>query len=139
MTECIFCKIISNEIPSVKVYEDGKVLAFLDIRPVNSGHVLLISKKHYANMLETPDDVLKELVAVSKKIAPAVLKAVNASAFNLTVNNGVEAGQAVAHTHFHIIPRLAGDGHRLWSGRDYIAGEMEEIGRRVREFVKESF
>ncbi|MBI5731782.1 MAG: HIT family protein [Candidatus Magasanikbacteria bacterium] len=137
MSECVFCKIISNEIPSVKVYETGRVLAFLDINPVNPGHVLVVPKEHYTNMLETPEEVLKELIAAAKKIAPAVLKGTGASAFNLTVNNGPEAGQVVAHTHFHIIPRFNGDGYRLWGGRAYAASEMEEAGKKIRKNLTE--
>ncbi|KKU25883.1 MAG: Histidine triad (HIT) protein [Candidatus Magasanikbacteria bacterium GW2011_GWA2_46_17] len=67
-TDCIFCKIISGELPSSKVYEDNDVLAFLDIKPVNPGHTLVIPKKHFENIHDTPDDIFaKTMVAAKKK------------------------------------------------------------------------
>ncbi|MCX6779466.1 MAG: HIT family protein [Candidatus Magasanikbacteria bacterium] len=138
MPDCIFCKIISGEVPSAKVYEDDKVLAFLDINPVNPGHTLVIPKTHFNNFSSTTDGDLESLVVASKKIAAAILRATGHDAFNLTVNNGVEAGQVVPHTHFHIIPRFNGDGHRLWAGKAYAAGEMEEMGGRIKKYVEEN-
>lgn len=133
MNDCIFCKIIKGELPSVKVYEDEKILAFLDISPVNPGHTLVVPKEHFENILDTPEGVLSDLIKAVKKIAPAVMKGTNTSAFNLGVNNGSEAGQVVQHTHFHIMPRWQGDGYKLWGSKPYGAGEMEEAGRKIRE------
>ena len=67
MNDCIFCKILKGEIPSAKVYENDKVLAFLDISPVHKGHTLVIPKEHYENILDIPEDLLKEVIAVTKK------------------------------------------------------------------------
>lgn len=134
--DCIFCKIISGEIPSFKIYENEKILAFLDINPVNPGHTLVIPKDHYYNFSDTPEEVLCELIKVTKKIAPAVLKGAGAESFNLTINNGAEAGQVVPHTHFHIVPRFNGDGHRLWPGKAYATGEMEELFQKIKNYVE---
>lgn len=133
MSDCLFCKIVNQEIPSCRIYEDEKFLAFLDISPVSPGHTLVIPKAHYLNILDTPEDVLSGLLAVVKKITPAILKATQAPSFNLGVNNGAEAGQIIWHTHFHVIPRLAGDGLRNWPGRrGYEPGEMERVGEEIR-------
>ncbi|KKR49299.1 MAG: Histidine triad (HIT) protein [Candidatus Magasanikbacteria bacterium GW2011_GWC2_40_17] len=136
--DCIFCKIISGEIPSFKIYENNQVLAFLDINPVNPGHTLIIPKDHYYNFSDTPEEILCELIRAAKKVAPAVLKGAGAKSFNLTINNGAEAGQVVPHTHFHIVPRFNGDGYRLWPGKAYAAGEMEELGQRIKNYVEEN-
>lgn len=131
--DCIFCKIIRGELPSVKVYEDEKILAFLDISPVNPGHTLVVPKEHFENILDTPEETLSELITAVKKLAPAVMKGSGAPAFNLGVNNGSEAGQVVQHTHFHVMPRYQGDGYKLWGSKPYGAGEMENIGEKIRE------
>jgi len=138
VSDCVFCKIINGEVPSAKIFENDKVLAFLDINPVNPGHTLVIPKSHFENLTVTPDDFLQELMAASKKIAVAILRATDTTAFNLTVNNGPEAGQVVPHTHFHIIPRFNGDGHRLWTGKAYAIGEMEQMGEKIKKYVEEN-
>jgi len=76
--DCIFCKIIKGEIPSNKIYENQNTYAFLDINPVNHGHTLVIPKKHYINIFDTPEETLKQLILTIKKITPAIKKAVNA-------------------------------------------------------------
>lgn len=135
MNDCVFCKIIKGELPCVKVYEDGKVLAFLDISPVNPGHTLVVPKEHFENILDTPEDVLSEMIKIVKKIASAVLKGSGAEAFNLGVNNGAAAGQVVQHIHFHVMPRFAGDGYKLWGSKPYGAGEMEEAGNKIKKHL----
>ena len=131
MQDCIFCKIVQGEIPSYKVYENDKVLAFLDIRPVNYGHTLVIPKTHHKNLIDTPDDLLCEIITVVKKLAPAVKGAVGLKAHNLVVNSGEEAGQVVFHTHFHIIPRFEGDGYGKFRIGPYKEGEAEEVAEKI--------
>jgi len=133
MNDCLFCKIIKGEIPSAKVYENEKILAFLDINPVNPGHTLIISKEHYANLVETPEEVLDEMIRAVKKIAPAVMRAMSVEGFNLGVNNGKAAGQLIFHTHFHIMPRRAEDGFKHWKGSPYKEGEMAEVAKKIKK------
>jgi len=135
MTECIFCKVVSNEIPSIKIYEDTSYLAILDIHPVNHGHVLVLPKEHYRTLLETPAETVAGLAKLAQKISLAVLKATGAPAFNAVINNGTEAGQVIFHTHFHIIPRFADDGLKSWEHKDYGSGEMESIGDEIRKHL----
>lgn len=133
MNECIFCKIVRGEIPALKVFENDIVLAFLDIQPINPGHTLIIPKEHHENILMTPDVVMSEVVRQVKVVAQAAMDAVGAPAFNLGVNTGREAGQVVMHTHVHVMPRFANDGHTHWLKRDVSAEEMERVARVMRE------
>lgn len=133
MDDCIFCKIINGDIPSYKVYEDDDVLAFLDITPVNCGHTLVVSKKHYNNLINLPEDDTIKLIKVIKKIIPSIMSGTKAEGFNLNLNNGPVAGQVVNHIHFHIVPRHHNDGYKLWHGREYKTGEAEEILKKIKD------
>lgn len=134
---CVFCKIVSWETPSQRVYEDDKYIAFLDINPIQYGHTLIVPREHYANLLETPEETLADMIKIVKKIAPAVMQAMSAPAFNLGVNTGEESGQIIHHVHFHIIPRYANDGLKNWHGRNrYAEGEMGATAKKIRELVK---
>ncbi|MCL4384000.1 HIT domain-containing protein [Patescibacteria group bacterium] len=104
MTDCLFCKIIAREIPSYQVYEDDLFFGFLDIKPLNPGHSLLLPKKHYQWVYDVPE--VKEYWAVANKIALASIKAVKAD-FVSFLTIGVE----IPHAHIHIIPRFFGDDH----------------------------
>ena len=102
---CIFCKIINKEIPSSIIYEDANVLAILDLAQTTLGHTLVMPKKHYANILEIPDDELAHLMSVVKMLAKRISDKLGAKGFNLLVNTNEVAGQTVMHLHVHIIPR----------------------------------
>lgn len=131
MEDCIFCKIVKGEIPSNKVYEDSKYLAFLDISPVNPGHSLVIPKAHFRNSLETPDKILLEILKIGKKIGKA-LQVNGAEGINLSFNNESASGQIIFHTHLHVIPRFKDDGHMPWQGKtQYKEGEREEVAKRI--------
>lgn len=124
---CIFCKIIDGKIPCSKIFEDEKVLAFLDIMPINKGHVLVVPKNHSKNILEDDDADINQCMKAVKKVARALLRATKAQGFNIGVNTEKAAGQAVFHTHFHVIPRFEGDGLHHWPGDKYMDGEMEKV------------
>ena len=114
MSDCIFCQIVSGQIPSSKVYEDEEVLAFLDITQVTTGHTLVIPKKHYRNMLEMDAEAASSLFARVPKIAKQLQDKLGASGVNIINNNEEAAGQTVFHTHVHLLPRFdATDGLRL--------------------------
>lgn len=136
MNDCIFCKIVSGEIPCIKVYEDEKILAFLDIKPVNIGHTLIIPKEHYKNIYETPEEILKGMISVSKRISIALKSALNADGINITMNNEPSAGQIIFHSHIHIIPRIENDGFKAWHGkRNYQDGEKEETAEKIKKLL----
>ncbi len=114
MSECIFCQIVSGQIPSSKVYEDEEVLAFLDITQVTTGHTLVIPKKHYRNVLEMDAEAASSLFAPVPKIAKQLQEKLGASGVNIINNNEEAAGQTVFHTHVHLLPRFdATDGLKL--------------------------
>ncbi|KAL6245768.1 Adenosine 5'-monophosphoramidase [Rhinocladiella similis] len=101
MAACIFCKIVKGDIPSFKLFESDKVLAFLDIQPLSKGHALVIPKHHGEKLTDIPDDSLTELLPVVKKLAIAS----GAENYNVLQNNGRLAHQEVDHVHFHMIPK----------------------------------
>ncbi|QCV68453.1 HIT family protein [Staphylococcus aureus] len=109
MSETIFGKILTGEIPSFKVYEDDYVYAFLDISQVTKGHTLLIPKKASANIFETDEEAMKHIGAALPKVANAIKRAFNPDGLNIIQNNGEFADQSVFHIHFHLIPRYEND------------------------------
>jgi histidine triad (HIT) family protein len=129
---CLFCKIIAKQIPANIVYDDEKILAFLDINPVNPGHLLVVPKTHSENIAVANDDDLIALSLAVKKLAPAVCTATACAGWNLEVNNGNAAGQVVDHTHWHIVPRQLNDGLKHWPGHPYAAGEAAKIAVLIR-------
>ena len=107
--DCVFCRIIKGEIPCCKVYEDEKVLAFLDIAPFNFGHTVIVPKEHCHSVTTLPEDYLSAMFVIAPKLAVAIMTATGAEGFNLVLNNGHVAGQVVPHAHLHILPRFADD------------------------------
>ncbi|MDP2736280.1 MAG: HIT family protein [bacterium] len=132
MESCIFCKIIAGEIPSYKVYEDEKVLAFLDINPVSPGHTLVLPKKHVINIEEAEEEVLCQIVKIVKKVGLSLKKNLGVPGYNVQVNNDPAAGQIVPHLHFHVVPRFPDDGLKLWLQKQYKENEAEEVLNKIK-------
>lgn len=131
MSDCIFCKIVAGEIPAAKVYEDEDFLAFLDINPVNFGHTLVIPKKHYENILATPDEVVFQAFLVVKKIMPAIKDSLAADFVAVSI-----VGIDVPHFHIHLIPRYLNDGlENFWPTKKYPADEIEKVARKIKEVL----
>ncbi|KAL8287245.1 hypothetical protein RQP46_003697 [Phenoliferia psychrophenolica] len=103
---CVFCAIISGKLPSYKLYETPKTLAFLDARPISHGHLLVVPKYHAAKLTSVPDEDLSEILGIVKKLAIAV----GCEDFNVLQSNGKIAMQTVGHVHFHMIPKTADEG-----------------------------
>ncbi len=101
--ECIFCKIINNEIPSKKVYENDDVLAFLDVNPLAKGHVLVVPKNHYVDLTDIPSDELIKIMDAIKYLYPKMEEILGCTGFHFVKNYG--SCQEVKHAHFHIIPK----------------------------------
>ena len=131
--DCIFCKIIKDEVPSLKVYEDKNILAFLDIAPANAGHTLVITKEHFDAFADLPNEAIIDLMIKIKNFAPKIAKAVGAEAFNIGINNGKTAGQIISHAHIHIIPRFEKDGLKHWPGRKYEEKVMNALAEKIRK------
>jgi histidine triad (HIT) family protein len=133
MADTIFSKIIAGEIPCHRVYEDDKVLAFLDINPLSKGHTLIIPKEPVVMLDQLSDESAAAVGRVLPRIARAVLRTTGATAYNVLQNNGVGAHQAVMHVHFHIIPKYA-DGSGLgigWPARQLNAEEGEQLAAAI--------
>ncbi len=132
IANCIFCKIIRNEIPSVKLYEDDETLAFLDIQPNTRGHALVIPKSHHENIYVLPLETTARLAMSVQKIAVALKNALELDGLNIVMNNESAAGQIIWHAHMHIIPRMNEDAGYLGQKYTYVAGEMEEIAEKIK-------
>ena len=103
--DCIFCKIISGDIPSYKVYENDNVMAFLDINPTSPGHTLIIPKKHTLDLTTIDNETMLEILNVAKDIASLLTEKLNANGYTLVQNNGI--AQEVKHFHLHVIPKYS--------------------------------
>ncbi|MHC4712358.1 MAG: HIT family protein [Planctomycetota bacterium] len=132
MADCIFCKIAAGDLPCWKIWEDDRVLVFLDINPVTEGHTLVIPKAHSSDVTGVSDEDLRALAEALRRTAPAVVQAVSAEGFNILNNCGRAAGQAVEHVHFHVIPRTSGDGRGYrWITSQYEKGKGEELATTI--------
>src|SRR2546428_9067042 len=132
--DCIFCNIVERYAPADIVYEDGHSIAFLDIYPLNPGHTLVVSKKHYATLDEMPPEEVGLLFSTVAKIMKGVKVAVGADGINIGQSNGKAASQDVFHVHVHIIPRFSHESPegKTFPGRKNLGKtEMEEIGREI--------
>lgn len=116
--DCLFCKIVAGEIPCYKIWENELFLAFLDIKPINLGHALIIPKKHAEDLFEIPPEDLFQLGETIQKVASLVKAGTEADGINLGMNNGSAAGQLIFHAHLHVIPRFEDDGLKHWPGRE---------------------
>lgn len=132
MIDCIFCKIIAGDIPSTKIHEDAHTLAFLDIHPINHGHTLVIPRAHYRHALETPDGPMTHVMAAVKRVGQALIEGLGAEGVTIKFNCESAGGQDVFHTHAHVIPRYAGDGHQNWTQGDYKEGEKAVVAEKMR-------
>lgn len=133
----IFGKILRGEIPSVKVWEDDHVLAFMDVFPQSEGHVLVISKTSRArNLLEVEPEVLARLAEATRRTACAVVKALQPEGFQIMQFNGEAGGQTVFHLHFHIVPRwsdrpMKGHGHAPMAEADTLRRLADRIAAEL--------
>ncbi|MGD9605176.1 MAG: HIT family protein [Bacilli bacterium] len=129
---CVFCKIVSGEIPSYKVYEDENFLAFLDISQASIGHTLVIPKKHFTNILEADDETLAQMFQLVAKLAKQISQNLEVAGFNILSNTGLVAGQTVDHFHVHILPRYENDAVVMKLTPNHLSeSEMQTIRERI--------
>jgi histidine triad (HIT) family protein len=127
MEDCIFCKIITGEIPCFKVYEDDMVLAFEDINPISEGHTLVIPKEHAPNLWEIPEQALAAVSLAAKKIIHAIKEVLNPTGVACLQLNGKGANQVVMHYHLHLIPRAGGAPELPVTRWEIKQGDMDVI------------
>jgi histidine triad (HIT) family protein len=124
--DCIFCKIAAGEIPCSKVFEDDTTLAFMDIAPLNKGHLLVIPKNHFGNILEIDEETYGRLFSVICRLAKAVGASLSPDGMNVLQLNGKAANQVVPHLHIHIVPRWMNDGLTI-SAWEPVTGDMKDV------------
>ena len=130
--DCIFCKILADEIPSSRVFEDEHSIAFMDLFPLAPGHTLLIPRDHHELLTDMPDETMAALGRVLPRLARAVVDATGAEGFNVFQTNGACSGQQVPHVHYHIIPRAPEDGLGFrWKPGSYAEGEMADWQAKI--------
>ncbi|MBL4810342.1 MAG: HIT family protein [Phycisphaerales bacterium] len=139
MSDTIFSKIIRNEIPAHRIYEDDFVIALLDIGPLSEGHALVIPKEPAATIDELSDEHAAAVGRVLPRITRAIKKVTGATAVNILQNNGAAAGQAVEHVHFHIIPRFpdrAEEGLVFgWKPGELSQDGALELGKQIKRLL----
>ena len=108
--DCVFCKIRDGQIPSTRIFEDERALAFMDINPLNDGHCLVITRVHAPTIFEADVADLQAAVAAAQRVALALKRALAPDGLNLLQANGAAAFQSVPHFHLHLVPRWTGDG-----------------------------
>ncbi len=134
---CIFCRIVRRQAPASIIYEDETVMVFLDIRPLNIGHTLVIPKAHYVGIFDIPEKDLTNVYKVSKQISVAIKKATNADGISIIQQNGKAAGQDIFHLHVHVVPRF--EGQKLPSFHDLKEVErvkLDEVAKEIKQNLK---
>ena len=131
-TNNIFAKILRGEIPSVKVYEDAKTLAFMDVMPEADGHVLVVPKESAETILDLSPEGMAAMMATTQKVARAVDKALEPDGILLKQYNRPAAGQSVFHVHFHIVPRWEGMSLAPHGKVMVEASQLEPIAAKIR-------
>jgi len=128
MEDCIFCKIITGEVKSWKVFENDYVYAFLDINPVNEYHTLVIPKKHSENIFDIDELDLLEVMKVVKMLVDVYKEKLGINNVQIINSSGREAQQDVFHTHFHIVPRHSGDNQDVvWKTKPELRVKFDEL------------
>ncbi len=129
MEGCIFCKIVRGEIPCFKILEDDRVLSFADVNPINTGHTLIIPKRHAENIWEIDGEDLTAIHRASLKIARAMKISLNPDGIAILQLNGKSVNQVVMHYHLHLIPRKSTDPKLKMTEWDLVPGDMTAIGK----------
>lgn len=129
---CIFCKIVNDEIFSYKIYEDEHTLVFMDIAKDVDGHMLAIPKKHVKNILDCDAETLKHLMETVKKISNHCVEKCGYNGINILNASGASAGQSVNHFHIHIVPRKDNDDNDYWPVYNGAKYEIEEMYEKLK-------
>ena len=141
MAECVFCKIIEGAYTSNKIYEDDSILAFMDIQPVNKGHLLIVPKKHVELIADLDDETSSKMILLANRINIAMRSSgIKLEGVNYFLADGEAAGQEVFHTHLHLIPRFKGDGFGFIFPEGYRVDvperdELNWVAEKIREVL----
>jgi histidine triad (HIT) family protein len=131
--DCVFCRIRDGRIPSTRVYEDARTIAFMDINPLNEGHCLVIPREHAATLFEADEGDLRAAIATAQRVARAIRDALRPDGLNMLQANGAAAFQSVPHFHLHLVPRWQGDGKGFdWPVVPGDRGRIEAAAGKIR-------
>jgi histidine triad (HIT) family protein len=137
--DCIFCKIVHGEVPSARVLETDRAVVFLDVNPVNKGHLLIVPRAHHRQIAETPDEIAAHVGSLVPRLARAVHAATGSDGSNVVINSGRVAGQTVDHCHWHVIPRFLNDPVDWpWPHAAYVGEEIGQMADRIARELDES-
>jgi histidine triad (HIT) family protein len=126
--DCIFCRIVAGRAPASVVHRDARCVAFMDIQPVNPGHLLVVPLRHAAHLADADEETVAHLMRVAHRLAAAVRDSgLRCDGVNLHLADGAAAGQDVFHVHLHVFPRWKGDGFGLRFGPDYAVRPRSEL------------
>jgi len=129
---CIFCKIANGDIPSKTLYEDEKCRVILDVGPATEGHALILTKNHYMNLFELPEEDALHVMSVAKRMSLVMKEKLNCEGLNIVQNNGEAAGQTVFHFHMHLIPRFKTDNQIIgWKPTQPTPEELEAVFHKI--------
>jgi histidine triad (HIT) family protein len=133
VADCVFCRLRDGQIPSTRVYEDERTIAFMDINPLNDGHALVIPRVHAATIFEVDEADLGAAIVTAKRVANAIRQALRPDGLNLLQANGAAAFQSVPHFHLHLIPRFTGDGKGFdWPIVPGDRGRIQGVAEKIR-------
>lgn len=140
MKDCVFCQIVNGAAPASVVYTDERVMAIMDVQPVNPGHVLIIPKTHAARLSELDEETGAHMFKIAMRVAEALRRScVRCEGINLFLADGEAAFQDVFHVHLHVIPRFRGDGFEIKVGPNYSSRpdrrELDKIAEKIREVM----
>jgi len=131
---CIFCKIVVKQAPASIVCEYETILVFLDIRPLNMGHTLVIPKDHYVDIFDIPENVLSQMYKVVKLVSSAVKKTTNADGISIIQQNGKASGQDIFHIHVHVVPRFEGQKLPPFSElREVERAKLDALAKKIKQ------
>lgn len=138
--DCVFCKIVAGEIPSVKIREDEDVFVFLDIHPLRKWHCLIVPRTHYQDIFDIDEHMLQKITFTAKNIANNVKKSLGATGVNLIHASGQDAEQSVFHFHLHLIPRYKDDWLKMndrWEQKvqKFTSDELKNVAEQIQKIM----
>ena len=134
-SDCIFCKLANGVFPTNFIYEDEDFKVILDANPATKGHSLILPKKHFKNLLDADEEILKKALPLAKKLSNKLIEVLKCDGVNVLQNNNEAAGQAVFHLHIHLIPRYKDEKEHMlsWKPNKFSDEEMKSIAENLKK------
>ena len=134
-SDCIFCKLANGVFPTNFIYEDEDFKVILDANPATKGHSLILPKKHFKNILDADEEILKKALPLAKKLSNKLIDVLKCDGVNVLQNNNEAAGQAVFHLHIHLIPRYKEEKEHIisWKPNKFSDEEMKNIAESLKK------